>query len=101
MLSDADRKRLADIEVGLRSEDPDFVRRFDPPGRFGLRPGWRGIAASVWVVVGLTIIGLGMVIGAIGMALIGLSVVGVGAVWWISDHRPPGSTRRPPHASSA
>jgi hypothetical protein len=101
MLSDADRRRLADIEVGLRSEDPDFVRRFDTRGRLGLRPRWRGITASVWVVAGAAIVGLGMVIGAIGMALIGLSVVGVGAMWWISDHHGPGGDRRPPRASSA
>jgi hypothetical protein len=101
MLSDADRKRLADIEVGLRSEDPDFVRRFDTRGRLGLRPRWRGITGSVWVVAGAAIIALGMVTGAIGMALIGLSVAGVGAVWWISDHHRPGGNRRPPRARSA
>jgi hypothetical protein len=101
MLSDADRKRLADIEVGLRSEDPDFVRRFDTRGRLGLRPRWRGITASVWIVAGAAIIALGMVIGAIGMALIGLSVAGIGAVWWISDRHRPGGNRRPPRARSA
>lgn len=54
MLSDAERRRLSEIEQGLRSQDPSLARQLskDPPdsrsARFaGIGPlGWLGVAAA-------------------------------------------------------
>jgi Protein of unknown function (DUF3040) len=42
MLSDAEQRRLTELELQLRTDDPAFVQRFDERQH---RHSWRGLAA--------------------------------------------------------
>jgi Protein of unknown function (DUF3040) len=82
MLSDAEERRLAQIESLLRADDPRFVRRFDvEPRRRRLRTlAWVGLAVSLAVVV------TGLVAGSVPCAVLGL-IAGAGSVGWWATHR--------------
>ena len=77
MISDSERRRLGEIEMELRQDDPDLVRQFDewPPG-----PRRRPILAVVVVVaVGLTWVLFGTTAGV--TLLFGTGCIGVAALW--------------------
>jgi DUF3040 family protein len=86
MLSDAEQRRLTEIERGLRSEDPDFANRFghvmqrDPHK-------WRGMSARGWLIAAALIMGLAVLTASVGMALIAVSVAGVSAGLWLTAYR--------------
>jgi hypothetical protein len=90
MLSDAEQRRLTEIERGLRSEDPEFADRL---GRVVRRhpPRWRGMTAGGWLIAAALVMGLAVLTADAGTALIALCVAGVGAGWWLSDRCPPRS----------
>ena len=79
MLSDAEQRRLAQIEAGLRADDPSFARRFDRRPTPSRRR--RVIAGSVLIVslAVLVVAALGGVLLVILIAVVGL--VASGAVW--------------------
>jgi L-lactate permease len=83
MLSDAEQRRLAEIESLLRAADPVFVRRFED--RWRARRRWRLLAMlAVPVAVLMTFIGLAL--GSVVAAVIGLSAtVAAFGVWF--SHR--------------
>ncbi len=95
MLSDAEQRRLAQIELALWVEDPAFVRRFGTGGR---QPGRRRrlIAWLGWLVLAAVaafagaLIGGGLVAGALGAAVL---VCGVGG--WAVVCRRSGKGRPP------
>jgi hypothetical protein len=82
MLSDAEQRRLTDMESQLRSDDPAFVQRFDERQR---RPphSWRGLAALLALGVAATVAGFGLVLGNGGTVIIGLTALVVGTTMWI------------------
>ena len=94
MLSDAEQRRLTEIERRLRSEDPEFVERFGHVMQRG-RQKWRSMTARGWLIAAALIMGLAVLMASAAMALIALSVAGVSAGLWLSgySHSPDG---RPP-----
>ena len=82
-LSDAERRRLAEIESSLRAEDPDFVQRFDrrPLRRRRHR---RNVLALVAVGAAVIVTVLGLVRGSVGAAVIGLVAAGAAAGLWVT-----------------
>jgi hypothetical protein len=95
MLSDAEQRRLTEIERGLRSGDPEFADRF---GQVMLsRPHkWRGMTARTWLIAALLIMGLAVLMASVGVARIAVSVAGVSAAMWLTDHSRSPDDRRPP-----
>jgi hypothetical protein len=95
MLSDAEQRRLTEIERGLRSADPEFIERFG----HGIQRGpqkWRGMTARGWLIAAALIMGLAVLMASVGMALIALSVAGVNAGWWLTGYSRSTDGRRPP-----
>lgn len=60
MLSETERRRLATIESGLRTDDPEFVARFTVGGRSSRTDGWRGPAALAAFLAAVTAAGIGL-----------------------------------------
>ena len=46
MLSEAEQRRLTEIESELQADDPGFVQQFGDQGQQRLQPRWYGVAAS-------------------------------------------------------
>jgi hypothetical protein len=92
MLSDAEQRRLAEMESLLRAADPVFVRRFEERWRAPHR--WRLVAMlAIPVTVLMTFIGLAL--GSVVAAVIGLSATGVAFGLWLSHRGTPGFPARP------
>jgi hypothetical protein len=95
MLSEAEQRRLTEIERGLRSDDPEFASRFGDVVQS--RPyRWCGMTARAWLIAAALIMGLAILTASLGVALIAVSVAGVSAAMWLTgdslspdDHRPP------------
>ena len=86
MLSDAEQRRLTEIESLLRNADPVYVRRFED--RWQSRRRWRLRALIVLAVaVPMTYIGLGL--GSFAVAVIGWSASCAAFGVWLT-HRSPG-----------
>jgi Protein of unknown function (DUF3040) len=94
MLSDAEQRRLTEIERGLRSADPEFAERFGHVMRRTPRR-WRSMTARDWLIAAALIMGLAVLMASAAMALIAVSVAGVSAGLWLTtyghsaDGRPP------------
>jgi hypothetical protein len=94
MLSDAEQRRLTEIERRLRSEDPEFVERFGH-GMQGTPQKWRSMTARGWLIAAALTMGLAVLMASAAMALIALSMAGVSAGLWLTgdshstDGRPP------------
>jgi hypothetical protein len=83
MLSDAEQRRLAEIETLLRAADPVFVRRFE--GRWRAPRRWLLVAMlAIPVTVLMTLIGLA--VGSFVAAVMGLSATCAALGVWFS-HR--------------
>jgi uncharacterized membrane protein YoaK (UPF0700 family) len=88
MISDAERRRLDEIERLLRDEDPAFVQRFDERTH---TPRTVVLAVLAFLVMPIT----GAVAGALGgpvaavLALCAVTAVCVGIVLWSRRARPP------------
>jgi hypothetical protein len=66
MLSDAERRRLTEIELGLRLEDPHFVERFGREGQRGPDT-WCGMTARGWLMVAALTMGLAVLMASAAM----------------------------------
>ncbi|AVT31652.1 MULTISPECIES: DUF3040 domain-containing protein [unclassified Plantactinospora] len=67
MLSEAEQRRLAAIEAGLRLDDPEFVYRFTAEPRSRQTDGWRELTAIIAFLVAVTAAGAGLyILSAIG-----------------------------------
>jgi hypothetical protein len=95
MLSDAEQRRLTEIERGLRSADPEFADRFDHVMQSHPQK-WRGMTARAWLIAAALIMGLAVLMTSLGVALIAVSVAGVSAAMWLSGHGRSTDDRRPP-----
>jgi hypothetical protein len=95
MLSDAEQRRLAQIEHELRSDDPEFAERFN---RVTLRcpQEWRGMTAGGWLLAAALLMGLAVLMASGGMALIALSAAGVSAGMWLTRSIRSSDGRQPP-----
>ncbi len=80
MLSEAEQRRLAEIESALRADDPTFVHRFETA-----RPGphrRRTIGAVLAVIVAVTVTVVGLVGGSVAVAVLGVTAIGAAAGVW-------------------
>jgi hypothetical protein len=83
MLSDAEQRRLAEIETLLRVDDPGFVRRLETPWRAPRR--WRLLAQlAIPVTLSTTVVGLAL--GSVVSAVVGILATGAACGLWLS-HR--------------
>jgi hypothetical protein len=95
MLSDAEQRRLTEIELGLRSEDPEFVDRFGHVMQS--RPHkWRGMTARAWLIAAGLIMGLAVLTISLGIALMAVSGAGVSAAIWLTGRGRSTDDRRLP-----
>jgi hypothetical protein len=83
MLSEAERRKLSEIESYLGAEDPAFVQRFDDRARPQLKSGRRGRVALIVVTVATTVACVGLAVGSVGSVLVALIGFGVGAGLWV------------------
>lgn len=96
MLSDAEQRRLTEIERALRSEDPHFVQRFRSDGRYGPHT-WCGMTASLWLIVAALGMALAVLAASTAIATIALIPAGVSAGLWLADLSRPRNRRGPTH----
>jgi hypothetical protein len=80
-LSDAERRRLAEIESSLRAEDPDFVQHFDER-RLRRRRHRRNVLAPLAVSAAVIVVIVALVRGNVGAAIVGLVAAGAAAGLW-------------------
>lgn len=95
MLSDAEQRRLTEIERGLRSEDPEFVERFGHVKQRNPRK-WPGSSARGWLIAAALIMGLALLMASVAMVVIALSVAAVSAALWLTDYSRSPDSRQPP-----
>jgi hypothetical protein len=93
MLSDAEQRRLTEIEDGLRSADPQFVENFGHESQSGPIK-WRGMTPRGWLLAAAWAMGLAVLMASVGMAAIALCVAGVAAGLWLTGCRRPKDARR-------
>jgi hypothetical protein len=86
MLSEAERRKLSEIESQLGAEDPAFVQRFDGRAGSEQRSGPRGRIALLVVAVAMTVACVGVVVGSVGIIVVALTGIGAGAGLWVT-HR--------------
>jgi hypothetical protein len=80
MLSDAEQRRLAQIETLLRADDPVFVRRFEEQWCQPRR--WRRLAMVV-IPLAVLVMLIGLAAGSVVAAVIGLlATCAAGCVWF-------------------
>jgi hypothetical protein len=96
MLSDAEQRRLAEIEALLRAADPVFVRRFEDRWR---KPRRRRLLAMLAIPVTVLMTFIGLALGSVAVAVIGLSGTCAAAGVWFSYRATCGCpARRDDHA---
>lgn len=81
MLSEAEQRRLSEIEAQLQADDPAFVKRFDDRRR---RRRWQRPAALVAALVAAVSAGVGLVVGSVGIVVVAFATIGAGAGAWIA-----------------
>jgi small-conductance mechanosensitive channel len=77
MLSDSERRRLAEIESSLRADDPVFVQRFDARPRRR-----RAVVALLASIIAVTITLIALLRGNVAAALVGLAAAGLSVGLW-------------------
>ncbi len=82
-LSDAERRRLAEIESSLRANDPDFVHRFEQR-RLRRRRNRRNVAALLAIGIAVIVIVVALARDNVTAAVVGLIAVGATAGLWAS-----------------
>lgn len=83
-LSDAEQRRLVEIETSFRVDDPGFVQQFD--ARWNRTPAPRRTVALLTIPLGAILTMAALVTGIVVAAVIGLCVVGTAAGFLVS-HR--------------
>jgi len=84
MLSETEQRRLAAIESGLRTDDPEFVARFTVTGRSPRADGWRGPAALAAFLAAVTATGIGLYpLAAFIVAITTIVAVRLWVVEWL------------------
>jgi hypothetical protein len=86
MLSEAERRKLTEIETQLGAEDPAFVERFANRAKPRLRSRWRGVVALLVVAVAMMVAGYGLIVASIGTVVVALIGIGASAGLWVT-HR--------------
>jgi len=82
MLSDSERRRLADIESALRADDPRFAHRLEARHRRR-----RTLAALAALVIAVAVIVVALVVGSVPLAVLGVVAVGAAVGVWVTYGR--------------
>ena len=86
MLSEAERRKLSEIESQLGAEDPAFVQRFDDRAKPQQKSGRSGRVALLVVAVAMTVACVGLIVSSVGTVVVALTGIGAGAGLWVT-HR--------------
>lgn len=86
-MSDAEQRRLTQIESLLLATDPDFVHRFDDRGRKPRR--WR-LLTMLAIPVSVLMIVIGVAVGSVVTSVIGLTATGAALGAWLYYRTAPG-----------
>ena len=84
MLSDAEQRRLAEIEASLMADDHRLARRFDRPWRHRRPP---VIAVVLTILMTWIVTVSALVSGSVTVATLGLIAMVVTAVVWATRRR--------------
>jgi hypothetical protein len=87
MLSDAEQRRLAEIEISLRAEDPRFARRFDARANGGSRPRWQSVVALILAIGAVLGVVVGLVLGSVATVVLAVTALGAAAGIWGTPRR--------------
>jgi Flp pilus assembly protein TadB len=86
MLSEAEQRRLTEIEARLSAEDPAFVQQFGEPGRGPrqeqLQRSRRFIAALLACAVVMIVVEIGIMVKSVGTVVVACSVIAALAGPW-------------------
>lgn len=86
MLSDAEERNLAEIETGLRQDDPAFVQRFADAAGKGAEETWLGMTRHVWFVIFAVAASVAWLLENTAMAVVAMTAFAVGiTLWSLSD----------------
>ena len=87
MLSDAEQRRLSEIEAELRADDPVFVDGFENREHGGPRSVWRQLAILVGGVLAVLVCGVGLAFGSVGAVVVALTALGAAVGLWVVQRR--------------
>ena len=79
MFSEAEQRRLAEIEALLRADDPAFVHQFDAHRNVSRRR----ILTALWFVLALPIAAIALLAGSFGVAILALCGMVAAAGFWL------------------
>jgi len=92
MFSEAEQRRLAEIEALLRLDDPGFVQRFEARRGASRK---RRIAVVLAFVTAVTVTLVALIAGSVGGAFFGLAGMGVTTGVWLSQRIPSTPSGKP------
>lgn len=78
MLSEAEQRRLFQIESSLRAEDPGFARRFEARAGRGSGRTWRLVVALLAVALAVIGVVVGLALGSTVLVVVAVTVLGAG-----------------------
>jgi hypothetical protein len=81
MLSEAEQRRLAAIELQLRSEDPSYVRRFEGLLQSGPPADRLNRVAVLTVLTAVTVAGVGVAVDSVGAVVVALTAIAAVGIW--------------------
>jgi hypothetical protein len=85
-LSDSERRRLAEIESSLHTDDPGFARRF-AERRLGHRRKRRNTVAVLAIGVAAVVVGVALAYNSVPLAVLGLIAIGAISGAWATMRR--------------
>lgn len=94
MLSDAEQRRLTEIERGLQSDDPGFADRLGHRMQRNSRNQPRRKALG-WLIAAALVMGLAVLTASSAMVVIALTLAAVPGALWLADLGHPGDRQRP------
>jgi Flp pilus assembly protein TadB len=86
-LSDSERRRLAEIESTLTTEDPAFAHRFAEP-RLRRRRKRHNVAALLTITIAVGVVVVGLMGNNVAAAVVGLVGIGATVGIWATMRRP-------------
>ena len=82
MLSDAEQRRLTEIELSLQADDPRFARRFAARANGGSRRRWQTVVAPVVAIVAVVGGIVGLMLGNVATVVLAVTALGIAAGIW-------------------
>jgi fucose permease len=86
-LSDSERRRLAEIESSLTTEDPAFVHRF-VDRQLRRRRKQHNVAALLAISLAVIVVVVALTLDSVAAAVLGLVGIGATVGIWVSLRRP-------------